>query len=316
MQETAERKRCFDLVIQETQLDGQLYQATKMTNEILQSVNQWPANPRRGGSVMSKIVRKHSDHQSFLNDVRGSGRLVKMVAFLDQKTLAVTYKVDGRKVSRIDIVQTMARDISQLRTVLGHIEQRGDMTDHNYFRREKGELKQRVEQVKVQINVAEQSRTRIGSEEELSDEPIVKCLYPEGVKISDGDIWNGYRAECQDHHGVLRVDAIKSTIVGVKWLTVELVELSLSQQPSKLVVTPLKSVPEGYRDDEVRVGDTAMLLGQYVAIGERVQENPEPNAALSMTNYLKIVSVEEQNQSRRGKNRRQDSNAMGTCYFR
>ena len=316
MQETAERKRCFDLVIQETQLDGELYQATKMTNEIVHNVNQWLANPRRGGTVMSKIVRKRSDHQSFLNDVRGSGRLVRMVAILDQAILAVTYKVDGRKVSRIDAVQTMARDIRQLRAVLSHIEQRGDMTDHNYFSREKGELKQSVEQVKAQINLAEESRTRIGFDQELSDEPIVKCLYPEGQKISDGDVWNGYRAICQDHHGVLRVDAIKSTITGVKWLTHEVVELSLSQRPSKLVVTPLKSVPEGYRNDEVQVGDIAVLLGQYVAIGERVQENPEPNAAFSMTNYLKIVSVEEQNQSRRGKNRSQDSNAIGTCYFR
>ena len=136
------------------------------------------------------------------------------------------------------------------------------------------------------------------------------------MKISDGDIWKGYRAECQDHHGVLRVDAIKSIIVGVKWLTVELVELSLSQQPSKLVVTPLKSVPEGYRDDEVRVGDTAMLLGQYIATGEREQGSREANGKLIMTNYLKIVSMEEQNQSRRGKNRREDSNAMVTCCFK
>ena len=316
MQETAERKRRFDLVIQKTQLDSELHEATKMTNEIVHNMNQWLANPRRGGTVMSKIIRKPSDHQSFLNDVRGSGRLVRMVAVLDQGILAVTYKVDGCKVSRISAVQTMARDIRQLRAVLSHIEQRGDMTDHEYFSQEKGQLKQSVEQVKAQINLAEESRTRIGLDQEVSDEPIVKCLYPEGRKISNGGVWNEYRAVCQDHHGALRVDAIKSTITGVKWLTRKIIELSLSEPPSKVVVTPLKPVPEGYRDDEVRVGDMAMLVGQYVAIGEPIQECPVPHAACSMTNYLKIVSVEEQNQSRRGKNRGQDSNAMGTCYFR
>lgn len=316
MQETAEGNRCFDLVIHEIQLDVELYQATKMTNEIVQNVNQWLANPRRGGTMISKMVRKRSDHQSFLNDVRGSGRLVRMVAVLDRAILAVTYKVDGRKVSHIDAVQTMARDIRQLRAVLSHIEQRGDMTDHNIFSREKGELKQRVEQVKAKINLAEESRASISSDQELSTEPIVKCLYPEGVKISDDDIWNEYRAECQDHNGLLRVDAIKSSIIGVKWLTAELVELYLSQQPSKLVVTPLKSVPEGYRGDEVRVGDTAMLLGQYVAIGEREEGSREPNGKFIMTNYLKIVSMEEQNKSRRGKNRREDSSAMATCCIK
>ncbi|KAM0797109.1 hypothetical protein BDR22DRAFT_824619 [Usnea florida] len=314
MQNTEEGKRCFDLVIREIQLDVELYQATKMTNEIVHNVNQWLANPRRGGNLMSKMVRKRSDHQSFLNDVRGSGRLVRMVATLDRAILAVTYKVDGRKVSRIDAVQTMARDIRQLRAVLSHIEQRGDMTDHNIFSRERGELKQSVEQVKAKIDLAESSRAKIGLDQELSTEPIVKCLYPEGVKISDDDIWNEYRAECQDHNELLRVDAIKSTIIGVKWLTVELIELYLSQQPSKLVVTPLKSVPEGYRGDEVRIGDTAMLLGQYVAIGEREEGSRGTNGLIIMTNYLKIVSMEEQNKSRRGKNRREDSDAMAFSF--
>lgn len=316
VQETAERKRFFDLVIEERQLDGELYQAIKMTNEIVHRVNQWLANPRRGGNVVSKFVRKRSDHQPFLNDVRGSGRLVRVFAILDQVVMAVTYKVDGRKVSRVDAVQNMARDIRQLHAFISHIEQRGDMADHGFFSAEKRELKQSLDQVKAQIDMAERSRTKIGLDQELSNEPIAKCLYPEGVNINDGDVWVGYKAWCQEHNGYLHVEAIKSTVGGIKWLTGEVIELSLYHHPSKLFVTPLKPVPEGHQDDEVRVGDVAMLLGQYVAIGERDEDSSGPNAAFSMINYLRIVSMEEQNQSRRGKNRIQESDAKLVCCFK
>ena len=315
VQETAGGKRCYDLKIQETLLNGELYQAIKMTNEIVHRVNQWLANPKRGGNVMSKLVRKRSDHQSFLNDVRGTGRLVKVVAILNQATLAVTYKVEGRKVSRIDAVQNMARDIRHLRAFISHIEQRGDMIDHSFFSGEKRELKQSLDHVKAQINLAEQSRTRIGLDQELSNEPVAKCLYPEGRNISDGNVWNGYKASCQEHSGYLEVEAIKSEVSSIKWLTSELIELSLRQQPSKLFVTPLQPVPEGHRDDEVRVGDIAMLLGQYVAIGE-CNDGLGPNAAFTMINYLRIVNMEEQNQSRRGRNRIPESYAKVVCRFK
>ena len=316
VQETAGGKRCFDLMIQETLLNGELYQAIKMTNEIVLRVNQWLANPRRGGNMLSKLVRKSSDHQSFLNDVRGTGRLVEVFATLNQATLAVMYKVEGRKVSRIDAVQNMARDIRQLRAFISHIEQRGDLADHGFFSVEKRELKHSLDQVKAQINLAEHSRTRIGTDQELSNEPIAKCLYPEGMHIGDIDVWNGYKAWCQEHNGCLHVEAMKSTISGFKWLTGEVIELSLHQRPSKLFVTPLKPVPEGRRDDEVRIGDIAMLLGQFVAVGERNEDGAGLNAAFTLINYLRIVSMEEENQSRRGRRRVEESNARVICRFR
>lgn len=228
---------------------------------------------------------------------------MKVFAILDQAILAVTYKVDGRKVSRVDTVQNMARDIRQLYAFISHIEQRGDMTDHSFFSMEKGQLKQSLDQVKAQIHLAKQSRTRIGLDQELSNEPIGKCVYSEGVAINDGDVWNGYKAWCQERNGHLQVEGIKSTIDGVKWLTGEVIELPLHQQPSKLFVTPLKRVSEVHRDDEFRLRDIAMLLGQYVAIGEWDEDSSGSDAPFSMTNYVRIVSVEEQNQSRRGKNR-------------
>lgn len=162
----------------------------------------------------------------------------------------------------------------------------------------------------------ERSRTRIGLDQELSNEPIVKCLYPEGPNTGDKDVWSGYKAWCLEHTGSMHVEAIRATVIGVSWLNSELVELRLDGRPSKLFVTPLKPCPEGYRSDEVRVGDIAVLLGQYVAIGEDNNDGTGPHNALSMTNYLRIISMEDQNQSRRGKNRLQESDARVVCCFR
>ena len=316
LQETTASKRCFDLIIQETLLNGELYQAVKMTNDIVHKVNQWLANPRRSSGMVSKIVRKRPDHQPFLNDITATGRLVEVFAILNQSTLAVTYKVEGRKISRIDAIQSMARDIRTLRAFLSHIERRGDINDHGFFSAEKRELKQNLEQVKAQIDLSEQSRTRISLNEELSNEPIAKVLYPEGVNVSDGKVWNGYKAWCEERSGYLRVEAVNSIIRNVRWLTSDLIELSLDQHHSTVFVTPVKPVPEGHRDDEARIGDIAILLGRYVAIGEYTSDSSGPNAVFSMINYLRIVNMEEPTQSRRGRNRVQESQGRTICCFK
>ncbi|KAL8871449.1 MAG: hypothetical protein Q9198_007417, partial [Flavoplaca austrocitrina] len=259
MQETAGAKRCFDLVIEETWLNGELYQAIKMTNEIVHRVNQWLANPRRGSSKMSRLVRRGPDLQPFLGDFPSPGRLTEVVATLELTTLAVTYKLEGRRDSRYDAIQNMARDIRNLRAFIHYIEQRADAIDHTFFSPEKREVKQCLERVKEQINLAEQSRTRIGLGQELSNEPIAKTMYPEGGRLGDSDTWNGYRAWCQEHNGYLQIEAIGSVIRNVRWLTAEVLEVSLDREPSKVFATPLQPVPEGYQNDEARIGDTAVL---------------------------------------------------------
>ncbi|KAL9045856.1 MAG: hypothetical protein Q9214_001179 [Letrouitia sp. 1 TL-2023] len=317
LQETAARKRCFDLIIQETFLNDEIYQAVKMTNVIVHKVNQWLANPKRNGGMVSKLVRKRPDHQSFLNDIMATGRLVEVFAMLNQSTLAVTYKVDGRKISRIDAIQSMARDIRTLRAFISHIERRGDIVnDHGFFSMEKRELKQSLERVKAQIDLAEQSRTKVSLNEELSNEPIAKVLYPEGVKIGDGNVWNGYKAWCQEHDGCLNVEAVNSVIRNVRWLTDGVIELSLDQREPKVFVTPIRPVPEGYRDDEARIGDTAILLGRFVAIGEHTYDSSGLNTVFRMVNYLRIVDMEQATQSRRGRNRLQESEVRPRCCFK
>ena len=313
LQETAGRKKCHDLTVQETWLNGELYQAIKMTNDVVDKVNHWLAS-RKSGNKLSKMVRRNSDHQPLFKDFRAPGKLEEVVATLQHTTLAITYKIDGRKIGRIDAAQSFAGEIRLLRAFISHIEQRADISDHSFFNAEKRELKQSLDQVKVQIDRAEQSRMRIGLEDELSNEPIVKCLYPEGADLGNGDVWHGYKAWCHDHDGCLYIEGTMATVGGVRWLTAKVIELSFVQQRPKIFVTTLKPIAEGHRADEVRAGDIATLVGHYVAIGEKDGEHA--SGPLIMTNYLKIVSVEEQSQSRRGKNREGESESKTRCCFR
>ncbi|KAL8897052.1 MAG: hypothetical protein Q9207_007411 [Kuettlingeria erythrocarpa] len=309
-------KRWVDLVVEEKSLNGDLYQAIKMTNDLVCIVNQWLANRKRASSMMNKIVRRRPDVQPFMDDFTAPGRLTEVVARLEFRTLAVTYKLEGRRESRYDAIQSMARDIRQLRAFVDRIEQRADMMDHSFFSAEKRDLKKSLERLKAQIDTAEQSRTRIGLEQELSNEPIVKTIYPEGGSLGDGETWNDYKALCQDLNGHLIVEAVGLRIHQVKWLTAQVVELLLEREPFKICVTPLQPVPEGYRNDEARVGDLAVLVGHYVAIRDQCEDVSERHQIFTMTNYMKIVSMEKEAQSRRGRNQVQASDRQLVWRFR
>ena len=317
MQETAGRKKVHDLVIQESLLNNELYQAIKTINEVITRVNMWQAtHPKRASNVLSKWVRKGSDYRFFLKDIQGTGRLVEVFATLDQRTLAVTYKVDGRRISRIDAIQNLARDIRQLRALINQIEQRGDIGDQFFQSEEKRALKSMLDQAKKQINLAENRRMSTGLDDEMSNEPIEKCLYPEGAEIGDKNVWNNYKAWCREDTGYLYAQAKNATVSAVKWLTAELIELTLSKFPSKVVVSPLRPVQEGQQCDEVQIGDVASLMGQYVAIGAFREEGALPDAVPHMINCLRIVSTEEQNESRRWKNQAQESDDLTIQRFK
>jgi len=63
VQDPAQGRRCYDLMIHETPLSEELYQAIKMTNEIVQKINVTIASPKGKGGVMSNLVRKGSTDQ-------------------------------------------------------------------------------------------------------------------------------------------------------------------------------------------------------------------------------------------------------------
>lgn len=69
--------------------------------------------------------------------------------------------------------------------------------------------------------------------------------------------------------------------------------------PTRYFVSPLETVHEGGRDDELREHNHVLLIGQYVIIREPGQRDLEV-----MTNWLNITGVQQGAVGRRGINRR------------
>ena len=300
----------FDLEIIETTINADLSKAIDGTNTLVHMWNSWLTAPRRNGTLKDRLLRRNPNEFSFLNEFKGSGRLTKNIARLNQDILAASYKANGRKLTRTDCVRTIGRGIGELRAVVQHIERRMAVSDLRHLIGHNGDLKHTLEEVNNSIAYANGFRDSLNSAPDVSDEPIAKCLYPIGSDQSDGVIWHDYKAHYKQDEG-LHMEAKRSTISDFTWLSDDIVEISIFNDRSKLIVSPLHPVDEVDRDEELQLGDFVMLAGQFVIIAEpaphvqQVDKNYAPVAAFIMTNYLKIVSAEEASRPKRGMNRQQ-----------
>ncbi len=309
--------RHLHLEVQEIPLNLDLYEAVRFINTIIAKLNAWIAAPSTS-SLWHRGGRKFSD-QKFFEDFKASGRLTKNVALLNQNTLAIAYKVEGRKISMSDTLRNMSQDIRDLKQLIVYIENRMFGLNYKPSVTEKLELQQALEQVKERILVAEDNQRRIGEYDAISDEPIGKVLYPGGIEVED-HVWQDFHALFKQHEqgpgGSLQVQARQSSVSGFVWLADDMIEVSLVDHPTKYFVTPLQTVVEAFRNDEIQVGDIALLAGEFMILAVP-GENRDPDPRLVMTNYLKVTSVEEQGRTRRGMNRRQNpTDERVVCLFR
>ena len=326
VREPGPRGRNYDLDIQEYHINADLDEAIRIINQIISKTNAWLAGPRRSGSVtrFNGFIRRSNNAPGFLNEYKGSGRLTRNLAILGDARLALGYKIEGRKIPQSDLVRRMVREIQGIREIIIYIERRmNHEADSRSFRDEKLELRRVIEEVKNKVDMAETHRQRVSRDEEISDEPIAKCLYPnsELVGSREPEVWNDYDAwqESDQPHGVmnpLNIHAKQSTVTSVFWLSESIIELSLRGHTSKYFVTPLVPVMEGERNDEVQIGDIAVLAGQYIIIAVHAEDSTPANPGYTMTNYLKITSVETENRTRRGMNRAPKTDEKTLCIFR
>ena len=304
-----------DLIIEEYEINGDLHEAIRKRNAIIQEVNSWLASTNLRGNVKSRFRGKGRNEPVFFTEYKGSGRITRNVAVLNHARMAVAYKVEGRKISRTDVVRSMARDIGALTILIKNVETRSTTIDNKAAPRDKKALKHALEEANNQIALANQSRVGLNAVDDISEEPISQCLYPERDVGKEPAVWNEYRASCEESHGLLHIEGKVSSVNDVNWLNEDIIELSLNQQSAKVYATPLKPVEEAYRHDEVQIGDIAILVGKYIIIAVTEGFSSDPGAGYLMNNYLRVTAVEEQLRSRRGANRRQTAPLL-TCTFR
>ena len=315
VQDTSIEKRIFDLTIIEESMNGELLEAVRFLNGTIRKFNTLLANPKRrqGFKGMVLIKRNPADLQ-FLNEVQGSSRVMKHTARLCGTNLAVAYKAEGRVISRREALRTMTRSMDFVRRLVQTIESRWKAIEPRmFFQNGNEELREALEKILNQLSLAENRRTNLGEEPDLSEEPIVQTLYPEGGYEFQDNPWHEYDAWCQDTRSgssCLQVRAKAIEVTDSHWLSDEIIESTLAPGEQKIFVSPLEPVLEGEREDEVKIGDIGILVGHFLAIAERDAPQVRSDAPLIMTNYLKIIGQETVKVGRRGRNRGQAQNAQ------
>ena len=314
VQDTSGSMKIFDLAIREEPMNAELLEAIRCLNINIRKFNTLLASPKRRQGFRSMSVMKKSPAElPFFNEVQGPGRLTKHVALLCGTNLAVAYKAEGRVVSRMEALRNMTRSIGFVTRIIQTIEGRWKAIEARmFFQSENDELRETFNRIRNQINLAENRRTTLGEEPDLSEEPIVQTLYPEGGLGFQDSPWYDYDAWCQPTRSAsscLQIRAKPVEVTARHWLNDEIIELKLTPGELKLFVSPLELVPEGYRDDEVKIGDIGFLVGHFLAIAERDVTQSRADAPLIMTNYLKIMGQEMVKVGRRGQNRGQAQEA-------
>jgi hypothetical protein len=126
-------------------------------------------------------------------------------------------------------------------------------------------------------------------------------------------VWNDYKAWYREGDRLLTVEALRAPLSRVAWLSDVDIEVCLEGRAVKYIVTPLQPVEENAREDEIRVGDIALLCGQYLMLAEPLERGGENQ--FTMVNYLRVTSMEEETTNRRRANRAKPPEAMRLSFF-
>ena len=300
-----------ELTIHERLVNKNFVKALNIMNAVISDINQYLAESKRRDHRRSKLFDKSTNHQPLLGQTFDTEKCIEITATLANTVLAVTYKLEsGNEVSRRDVIKNMTKGSGILRAYIRHLSERGYFHNdkfpghsHDYFKRS-------LDEIESQLNLVEQARMVVHAKSPHT-RPVLKRFFPERPNHDDSGIWQDYTAWYSKL--ILHVESRMQVIYHVKWLTDELIELSLNETPYRLVVSPLGSVAEYSRDDEVQIGDVVVLMGKYAAIAESKWDPGEP---LTMLNYLKLVEVEEQPIRRRMKSKIAESSQKTVVRFK
>lgn len=314
--DTVVRGQIQDLDIDEEVVNATVYDAIFRLNRIIGEYNGSLSAPRRQNSVLARFAafREKPDMTS-LKEVKGSGRLTRNVAKMNNQVLAIAYKIEGRKITRRDLLRHLASDIKTVSAVARILESLlEDLEDRNVSTKVEGLIHQRrqaLARIQDKISQAEETRKRISGRNhaDISDEPTSKVIYPNGSPQARIPVWHDYRSWYVSGQNTLYVEAQRYIVEHVRWVSDTMIETRFYALSATYLLSPLSVVAEGERADEVRPNDPVLLIGQYVVIVEP-GDGHSPQEKEAITNWLKIVGVEQCPASRRGMNRRSSASKV------
>ena len=200
VQDTSGSKESLDLDIRVHPMNAELLEATRSLSINIRKFNTLLANSKRRQSFKGKVMlKKDLAELPLLNEVPGPGRLMKHVALMRGTNFAVSYKAEGREISRREALRIMTRSMDLVTRIVQTIEGRWKIIEPQMFlQSEKDQIREALDEIRNQVNRAENRRTDLGKEPDLSEAPIVQTLYPEGSLGFQDSPWHHYEAWSQD----------------------------------------------------------------------------------------------------------------------
>lgn len=287
--EATEEGRSFDLDITDVHVNEPLYRAIWKVNSVLTVVKGiLPARPRHNMSTrlnnalsdrlaLSRRTSRgaRTDEPFLLSEIKGSGRLTYHVATLNGEMLAVSYKVEGRKITRRELIRHLASDLGVMRAAIEDIattvrQAFGDRRVDERTRQSIQWVRTVLAEVEGLYRQAEENKEKMEKySTKLSDEPITKVLYPIGSDDTPSTVWNDYKAWYVSGEEVLYIEARRRVVSTVEWLNdAAAIEVTFHGHDMKYIVTPLGKLAEGEHDEELKPEDRVILMGQYLAVVE------------------------------------------------
>jgi hypothetical protein len=290
IQEADVNAQRFDLVIEESPLNEATYHAVDSINDVIKRVNNWLTGfrsnaLRRRDSLLRgmKVPGIRRPDVEMIDELRVTGKLTRYRAILGNTLLAIAYKLDGRKITLEDALATLARNNQEIQSVVDYYQSRlhyySSAFDSDTLRR----ITATLNAVTTELSLTEGMRQSIAADPAISDEPIVTLIEPPGGSLYAAPVWNDYRVGLTSNN-LLCIDAKKSYVANVYWEQETIIHLQ--GDTNQYIVAPLEYIDDSERDDQVQVGDVAVLVGSYMVLAEPVEQ--EGTDALIMSNYLKV----------------------------
>ncbi|QDS73362.1 hypothetical protein FKW77_007105 [Venturia effusa] len=318
--EASESGRRYDLVIQEQLLNESIIAATNMVNDVIRKANRWLTGQKKTATVVGRQLRRLAGRRldttqlQMMNERVMVPRLTQNSAFLNQTNLAITFKTAGRRITK----KTAMRELEMHRKQIGDIVQYYlsglDTLGFHSGITEAHHIKDELEKIQGALKTASYVRNKLAELATLNDEPIAKVDFPGGLGPTDVSTWSDYKAwlstDPRTHTNALHVEGKHATVKTLVWRTNDLADVVLDGSVLRYTVKPLNPVHGVGRDDEIQEGDRVLLVGYYMVIAVE-EELPAGGVGWCMTNWMRVVGVEEGLVSRRGRNRLRNCEAQG-----
>jgi hypothetical protein len=162
--DTVIKGQIHDLEIGEVVVNSTLCEAIFQLSRIIAEYNSSLPAPRQHSSVLTRLasLREKPPITPF-KEIKGSGRLTWHTARLGDQILAAAYKIEGRKITRRDLLRHLASDIRTVSAVAGLLETAMQECDHRTvstnLRATIRHRRQCLARVRDQIAKADENRT-------------------------------------------------------------------------------------------------------------------------------------------------------------